>query len=97
MIESIMIGMGFFALGALTSLILTSIAFSDTIVNKAVESGVFKYKLPNGNQIHMWKGFAFPDNTFVYATDNDGDLTGDGVVFDKNGSIIVIDKYDKTR
>ena len=92
-----MIGMGFFALGALTSLILTSIAFSDTIVNKVVESGVLKYKLPNGNQIHMWKGFAFPDQTYVCVVDSDGNSTGDGVVFDKNGSIIVIDKYDKTR
>ena len=97
MIESIMIGIGFFALGVVTSLILTSIAFSDTIVGKAIESGVLKYKLSNDKQIHMWKGLAFPDQIYVCVTDNDGNSIGDGVVFDKNGSIIFVDKYDKTR
>lgn len=89
-----MIGMGFFALGALTSLILTSIAFSDTIVNKAVESGVLKYKLPNGNQIHMWRGLVLPNQTYVCVMDSDGSSTGDGVVFDENGNIISIDKHE---
>lgn len=94
MIESIMIGMGFFALGALTSLILTSIAFSDTVFNKAVEGRVLKYKLSDDKQIHMWRGFAFPDQTYVCVTDKDGNSTGDGVIFDENGSIIFVDKNE---
>ena len=95
MIESIMIGIGFFAIGALTSLILTSIALSDSIINKAVEKQVFKYKLPNGKAIHIWRGFVFPDRIHICTCDKNGVLNGDGVVFDNEGNIITVEQNEK--
>ena len=90
-----MIGFGFFAIGALTSLILTSIALKDNIINRAVEKNVFKYKLPNGKQINMWQGFVFPDKIYICTCDENGDLNGDGVIFDKEGNIIFTEKHEE--
>ena len=95
MLESIMIGCGFFAIGALTSLILTSISLRDNIINRSVESNVFKYKLPNGKSIHFWKGFVFPDHIHVCTCNKDGELDGDGVIFNEEGDIIFVDKHEK--
>ena len=95
MLESIMIGLGFFALGALTSLILTSISLRDNIINKAVDSNVFKYKLDNGNTINIWQGLVFPDKIFICTVDKNDCLDGDGVIFDNEGNIIHVHKHEK--
>jgi hypothetical protein len=88
-----MIGLGFFALGALTTLILTSIALSkkNMFCNTGLDS-CSSYTLDNGKCIRMWRGFVFPDNIFVCAMNKDGSTDGDGVVFDKEGNIIVVNK-----
>ena len=95
MLESIMIGLGFFALGALTSLILTSIALHDKITEKALGGKILKYNIANGKQIHVWRGFVFPDHIHVCASDEKGHLVGDGVIFDEDGNIIFVDKNEK--
>lgn len=95
MLESIMIGCGFFAIGALTSLILISISLRENIINRSVESNVFKYKLPNGKSIHFWRGFVFPDRIYVYTCNKDDELDGDGVIFNEEGDIISVDKHEK--
>ena len=46
--------------------------------------------------INMWKGFVDPSLTYVYAdSGNNTELNGDGVVFDKNGNIIIVEKHEK--
>ena len=95
MIESIVLGLGCFALGVLTSLIMTSIALSGTIKAKILEDRVLQYNLPKGKSIQIWKGFVFPDNYYVCACDKYGNLNGDGVTFDKKGNIIQTDIHEK--
>jgi hypothetical protein len=95
MIESIMIGLGFFALGALISLILTSIASHDEITEEDLGCRVLKYNIDNGKQIHVWRGFVFPEHIHMCTSDENGNLVGDEVVFDENGNIIFVDKNEK--
>lgn len=95
MLESIMIGLGFFALGAIASLILTSIASHDEITEEDLGCRVLKYNIDNGKQIHVWRGFVFPEHIHMCASDENGNLVGDEVVFDENGNIIFVDKNEK--
>jgi len=55
-------------------------------------------RITNANHsICMWKGFVDPSLTYVYADKgNSTELNGDGVVFDKDGNIIFVEKNDKT-
>ena len=95
MLESIMIGLGFFAIGALVSLILTSIASHDEITEEDLGCRVLKYNIDNGKQIHVWRGFVFPEHIHICASDEKGNLVGDEVIFDENGNIIFVDKNEK--
>ena len=65
-------------------------------VGSSAKKRVNTLKLNNGGEIHMWKGFVDPTLTFVaHTTGKNGEyIDGDGVVFDKNGNIILVETHD---
>ena len=89
MIEAIILSMTTFLIGSLVGAFLTT----DYMSRKRVIS----LKLDCGKEIHMWKGFVDPTKVFVAAdTDENNDfIDGDGVVFDANGNIIIVNKNEK--
>ena len=87
MIEAIILSVFAFAAGTLVGAYIGSPPKSPT-------NSVLKMNLDNGKEIHMWKGFVDPSNVYVAVNTNEkgGFFDGDGVVFNKEGHIIIVDK-----
>lgn len=89
MIEAIILSMSAFILGGIVG------AF--TVLNRKL-GHVKQVKLNNGKSIYMWKGFVDPTKVYITVdTDNEEDVLFDGdlVVFNDEGHIIHVEKYDK--
>ena len=82
MIEAIILSTFTFVLGGLVG------AFFTYPFNRV------KRVINDNCSINMWKGFVDQSLTYVYA-DNTNDLNGDGVVFDENGHIILVEKHEE--
>jgi hypothetical protein len=81
MIEAIILSIFSFIVGGLVGALSTM---------SLLDSDIKRMVLNSGKRLYMWKGFVDPTTICVSTAEPDGD----GVIFDKNGNIIFIDKHE---